>query len=72
VDLLVCESTYLDSEREEAHSHFHMTARQAAEVAQKAGARRLVLTHFSQRYEDTAAFAQEAQALVQDVVAVRE
>ncbi|AKI98639.1 ribonuclease Z [Archangium gephyra] len=72
VDLLVCESTYLDSEREEAHSHFHMTARQAAELAHEAGARRLVLTHFSQRYEDTAPFVQEAQALVPDVVAVRD
>lgn len=72
VDLLVCESTYLDSERQEAHDHFHMTARQAAELAREAKARRLVLTHFSQRYEDTAPFVQEAQACVADVVAVRD
>lgn len=72
VDLLVCESTYLDSEREEAHGHFHMTALQAAELARDAGVRRLALTHFSQRYEDTAPFVREAQALVSDVVAVRD
>ncbi|MFL5359060.1 ribonuclease Z [Archangium sp.] len=72
VDLLVCESTYLDSERQEAHDHFHMTARQAAELAREAKARRLALTHFSQRYEDNAPFVQEAQACVADVVAVRD
>src|SRR5205823_4680080 len=52
-DLLVCESTYLDAERQEAHDHFHMTARQAAELAAEVGARRLALTHFSQRYGET-------------------
>lgn len=72
VDLLVCESTYLDSERQEAHDHFHMTALQAAELAQSAKARRLVLTHFSQRYEDTGPFVQEAKARVDDVMAVRD
>jgi ribonuclease Z len=72
VDLLVCESTYLDSERREAHDHFHMTALQAAELAREAGARRLVLTHFSQRYEDTAPFVEEAKGRVADVVAVKD
>ena len=72
VDLLVCESTYLDTERQEAHDHFHMTALQAAELARDARARRLVLTHFSQRYEDTAPFVQEARPLVADVVAARD
>jgi ribonuclease Z len=72
VDLLVCESTYLDTERREAHDHFHMTALQAAELAREARARRLVLTHFSQRYEDTAPFIAEARPLVDDVVAARD
>src|SRR5947199_10122838 len=56
VDMLVCESTYLESERQEAHDHFHMTARQAAKLAEEAGVRRLVLTHFSQRYDDREQF----------------
>ncbi len=72
VDLLVCESTYLDTERREAHDHFHMTALQAAELAREARARRLVLTHFSQRYEDTAPFVAEAKPLVEDVVAAKD
>ncbi len=67
-DLLVCEATYLDSERQEAHDHFHMTAAGSARLASEGGARRLVLTHFSQRYLDTEPFLAEASALHSDVV----
>src|SRR5205823_4439338 len=49
-DLLVCESTFLDQEAHLAESHTHLTAKQAAWIARTARARRLVLTHFSQRY----------------------
>jgi ribonuclease Z len=66
-DLLVCESTYLQGEQREAHEHFHMTAAQAASLARDAGVRRLALTHFSQRYDDTEEFAREAGALHPDV-----
>lgn len=59
-DLLVSESTYLSSESAEAHAHFHTTAAQAGVLAREAGVRRLVLTHFSQRYHDTGAFEREA------------
>jgi ribonuclease Z len=69
VDMLVCESTYLESESHEAHDHFHMTARQAAELARDAGARRLVLTHFSQRYDDREQFLREASVVHSDVFA---
>ncbi|MFT4976998.1 MAG: ribonuclease Z [Myxococcota bacterium] len=71
-DLLVCESTYLSSEEREAHDHGHMTAAQAARVAAESGARRLVLTHFSQRYPDTNAFLEEARPIHEDVIAVRD
>jgi ribonuclease Z len=59
-DLLVIESTYLSSERTLATNFGHLTARQAARVAQECGVRKLVLTHFSQRYTDPSAFHQEA------------
>jgi ribonuclease Z len=71
-DLFVCESTFLDGERDLAHDYRHLTAKQAAEIARDAGARRLVLTHFSQRYPDEAAFLAEAQAIFPDVVAARD
>src|SRR5262249_33212434 len=67
-DLLVCEATYLDAEAREAHEHYHMTAGQAAALARAAGARRLALTHFSQRYTSTEGFVREASGVHPDVV----
>ena len=54
-DLLVCESTFADADAALADSYGHLTAGQAGQIAAAAGARHLVLTHFSQRYDDTAA-----------------
>ncbi len=68
VDLLVCEATFLESETDLAQLAGHLTARQAGELAAEAGARRLVLTHFSQRYKDTDRFVEEAGAVHDDVV----
>jgi ribonuclease Z len=53
-DMLVCESTFAASEAGLARQYLHLTAGQAGRIAAEAGARQLVLTHFSQRY-DTAA-----------------
>ncbi|MEW2166141.1 ribonuclease Z [Streptomyces sp. NPDC007084] len=61
-DLLVIESTFLDGDHRLASDHGHLTAGQAGRVAKEAGVRHLVLTHFSQRYSDPAAFEQEARA----------
>ena len=55
-DLVVCESTFLSSDERLAAEYGHMTARQAGRLAREAGARRLVLTHFSRRYDDPDAF----------------
>jgi ribonuclease Z len=50
-DMVVCESTFADSEAALAREYGHLTARQAGRIAAESGARLLVLTHFSQRYE---------------------
>jgi ribonuclease Z len=50
-DLLVCESTFADADAALADDYGHLTAGQAGQIAAAAGARRLVLTHFSQRYD---------------------
>ena len=68
VDLLVCESTFLESEAELARLAGHLTARQAGELAAEAGARQLVLTHFSQRYKDADRFLEEAGTGFDNVV----
>ena len=71
-DLLVCEATFLDRDARLADEHRHMTARQAGRLAREAGARRLVLLHFSQRYRDLAEFADEAGQEHGDVVVARD
>lgn len=50
VDMLVTEATFLDAEETQAHEYMHLTARQAAIIAREAGAKKLILSHFSQRY----------------------
>lgn len=50
-DLLIIESTYLEEHEHLARAHKHLTARQAATIAARAGAHHLVLTHLSERYE---------------------
>jgi ribonuclease Z len=72
VDILVCESTYLNEHAQEALDHGHMTARMAAELARDANVGQLVLTHFSQRYTDPRAFAVEAAAVHARVIAVND
>lgn len=61
--LLLCESTYMDEERELAHKHYHLTAKQAATIAKEAGAQQLVLTHFSARYLNLKLIENEARSI---------
>jgi ribonuclease Z len=59
-DLLVIEATFLTEDAALAEKYGHLTAAQAAGVATECGVRRLVLTHFSRRYDDPARFRAEA------------
>lgn len=72
VDLLVCESTYLTADEDLARAYRHLTAAQAARIAAAAGARMLLLTHFSQRYPDESVFLAEAAPIFPQVVAARD
>jgi ribonuclease Z len=61
--MLLCESTYLETEKELARSHSHLTAKEAAEIAREANAKELILTHFSARYLDLKPFEDEARSV---------
>ena len=72
VDLLICESTYLSCHAAEARDHGHLTAAEAATIAKEAGAKKLVLTHFSQRYQSAQGFLEEAREIHPNVVAAKD
>ena len=61
-DMVVCESTFLAEDAALAPDYGHLTAAEAGRIAAEAGARLLVLTHFSQRYahQEPRRFADEA------------
>jgi ribonuclease Z len=71
-DLLVTESTFLTADAHLARDHLHLTARDAGRLANEAGARRLVVTHFSARSPVNDDFAAEAGEEHGDVVAAHD
>jgi ribonuclease Z len=60
-DMIYHETTYLDNLRERAEARFHSTTKQAAAIAQKAGAKKLLIGHFSSKYDTLEEFEQEAR-----------
>lgn len=63
VDTLYHESTYASDYASHAQAYCHSTARQAASVARKAGAGKLLLGHYSARYDDEGVLLDEARAV---------
>ncbi len=61
VDLLYHETTYLKDLPERAAARFHSTSIQAAAIAQKAAVKKLLIGHFSSKYETLDAFLTEAK-----------
>jgi len=71
-DLLICESTYANSLQEKAEQYKHLTAGQAGLIANKAGVKKLVLTHFSQRYKNTQQVEEDARTVFDNVTAAKD
>jgi ribonuclease Z len=64
VDLLVCEATFgSDEDQTRAVARKHMTFRDAAGLANSAGAKRLLLTHFSPALTQPEEFATNATSV---------
>lgn len=62
-DMIYHETTYLDNLRERAESRFHSTTKQAALIAQKAKVKKLLIGHFSSKYDTLEAFEKEAREI---------
>lgn len=63
VDVLYHESTFLEKHSKLALSTKHSTAKQAASIAKQAKVGKLILGHFSTRYDDLDMFKNEAHAI---------
>lgn len=63
VDLLYHEATYCSDNENRARMYYHSTAKQAATVALNAGVKRLVLGHFSARYDNEDNILREATSV---------
>ncbi|MDQ3764466.1 MAG: ribonuclease Z [Actinomycetota bacterium] len=72
VDLLLIEATFLAEDAALAGEYGHLTAVQAGRVAAQCGVRRLVLSHFSQRYSEPARFYDEAAAVFDGEIIIAE
>jgi ribonuclease Z len=66
-DLLIHEATFASDMREECYRYGHSTASDAATIAKKAGAKKLVLTHISSRYGKGSELALEAREIFRNV-----
>jgi ribonuclease Z len=66
-DLLICEATYSSELGEKAEDYKHMTARDAALLANNAGAKRLIITHISQRYKTSGEVLEDAKNVYNNV-----
>ena len=72
VDVLFHEGTFAQCDTARAKETFHTTAAQAAEIASEAGAKQLVIGHFSARYEDENLLLKEAQAIYPNTLLAKE
>lgn len=71
-DALVFESTYSHDKLEKAIENGHSTAAEAAMIAKESKVNKLILTHFSARYDDTSQLVNEAQLIHDNVEAAED
>lgn len=68
VSVLYHECTFLDSEENLAFKTMHSTAKEAARIALKANAQKLILGHYSTRYDNIDLFKEEAETIFPEVL----
>ncbi len=67
-DLLISEATFKSDLKEKAIEYSHLTVQDAAYIATRANVKKLVLTHFSQRYKGIGEIEKEAKNYFNNVV----
>jgi len=71
-DVLLHDGTVDSSLEEKANEYGHSSARQAAMVAKKCGAKTLILTHISPRYEEMDALEEDAKKIFENVLVAKD
>lgn len=66
VDMIYHESTFIAGEEERASSRYHSTCTQAAQIAQLANTKKLLLGHFSSKHIDLKPFLEQACTIFQN------
>ncbi len=72
VDLLYHETTFLANDENQAINAFHSTTVQAANIAKSADVRKLIIGHYSIRYDDEQLFEQEVRTIFPNAEACNE
>ncbi|PLW80878.1 ribonuclease Z [Candidatus Woesearchaeota archaeon] len=67
-DLLISEASYGDDKENKAEEYFHLTSKQAGLIASNSNVKKLILTHFSQRYTTTSELEEEARTVFDNTV----
>jgi ribonuclease Z len=71
-DLLIYESTFSQDEHAKAVESFHSTATEAALLAKSSSVKKLYLTHFSARYDETSGLINEAKRIYDNTEAAED
>ena len=71
-DIMICESTFHSKDQDKAAKAMHLTAKDAAFMANNADVKKLVLTHFSQRYKNISDLEEDAQQYFDNVFLVKD
>lgn len=71
-DLLYYEATFMDDLKKTAHEKYHATTIEAATMAQKSNAKKMLIGHYSARYEDLTPLLTETQGVFKNTVLAEE
>ena len=72
VDVLYHEATFTEKEKDRARATMHSTAKQAAQIAQKANVKKLLIGHLSARFENDKKHLSEAKEIFDNVMVVKD